>query len=123
LEWDFRAHLEVQKYLSLTSHLYSPAFMVIGEAQFQKQPPEVRDALLRQARAIQNWVLDRGEELDAFWLTRVKQIMEINEAERFSFTLQALPVYQEFIAEVPDARAMIRLIFETDPNPLASSIE
>jgi tripartite ATP-independent transporter DctP family solute receptor len=114
---------EVQKYLSLTSHLYSPAFMVIGEAQFQKQPPEVRDALLRHARGIQDWVLDRGEELDAFWLRRIKQTMEINEAERLSFTLQALPVYQQFISQVPDARAMIRLVFETDPSPIASRTE
>jgi TRAP-type transport system periplasmic protein len=114
---------EVQKYLSLTSYLYSPAFLVIGEAQFQKQPPKVRKALLRHARAIQDWVLDRGEELDALWLMRVKQTMEVNEAERFSFTLQALPVYREFIAQVPGAKAMIKLIFETDPRPLASSIE
>ena len=31
-----------QKYPSLTGHLYSPAFFVIAEEQFQKLPREVR---------------------------------------------------------------------------------
>jgi TRAP-type transport system periplasmic protein len=106
-----------QKYLSLTHHLYSPAFLVVDEAQFQRQPAEVREALIGQSRAMQDWVLERGQELDEKWLKQVKTTMVVNEAERVNFTLQALPIYRMFIAEVPKGKAMIKLIYEADPEP------
>jgi TRAP-type C4-dicarboxylate transport system substrate-binding protein len=111
---------EVQKYLSLTKHLYSPAFLVIAESEFQKLPAKVRGALAGHAHSIQDWVLERGEELDESWLKRVRETMIINEAERFTFTLKALPIYRQFIAEVPNARPMMKLIFDTDPNPYST---
>jgi tripartite ATP-independent transporter DctP family solute receptor len=59
---------KVQKYLTLTSHLYSPAFLVIDEAQFQKQPEKVRNVLSSYAHSMEDWVLQRGAEIDASWL-------------------------------------------------------
>lgn len=112
-----------QKYLSLTGHLYSPAFFVIAEEQFQKLPREVRDALVRHAEAIQDWVLARGEELDARWLAKVSRTMSVNEADRFTFTLLALPIYQEFASKVPAGKAMMRLVFEADPKPIAGATQ
>jgi hypothetical protein len=90
--------------------------LVIAESEFQKLSAKIREALAGHAHAIQDWVLERGEELDESWLIRVRKTMIINEAERFTFTLRALPIYQEFISEVPNGRPMMRLIFETDPN-------
>jgi TRAP-type C4-dicarboxylate transport system substrate-binding protein len=114
---------KVQKYLSLTSHLYTPAFLVIDELQWQKLPEPIRKALSLHARAIQDWVLDRGEELDTGWLALVKKRMDVNEGDRLAFTLRALPIYQEFASKVSGGKAMIKLIFETDPAPLAVSVE
>ncbi len=112
-----------QKYLSLTGHLYSPAFLVIGEEQFQRLPPEVRAALLRHAEAMQDWVLERGEELEARWLAIVTKTMTVNEADRIAFTLAALPIYREFAGKVPAGKAMIRLVFEADPDPFNSAAQ
>ncbi|MGO9174256.1 MAG: TRAP transporter substrate-binding protein [Rhodomicrobium sp.] len=112
---------KVQKYLSLTGHLYSPAFLVIDEAQFQRLPANVRKVLPLQAQAIEDWVLERGEELDASWLARVKETMEVNEADRFTFTLLAMAIYREFVSKVPNGKAMMKLVFETDPKPFANS--
>jgi TRAP-type transport system periplasmic protein len=114
---------KAQKYLSLTGHLYSPAFLVVDEAQFQKLPEGVREALMRHARKVQDWVLERGEELDAIWLARVKQTMAVNEADRISFTLLALPFYLEFVSKVPNGKAMAKLIFETDPEPFGQRVD
>jgi TRAP-type transport system periplasmic protein len=114
---------KVQKYLSLTSHLYTPAFLVIDELQWQKLPETIRKPLLRHAEAIQDWVLARGEQLDASWLAQVRGNVAVNEGDRLAFTLGALPIYREFTSNVPGGKAMIRLVFETDPAPLASSIE
>ncbi len=110
-----------QKYLSLTSHLYSPAFLVMDEANFGKLPEKFREALTRHAQDIQDWVLARGEELDARWLADVKQTMAVNETDRFTFTMLALPVYQEFTGKVQDGKAMVKLIFESDPNPFSNA--
>jgi TRAP-type C4-dicarboxylate transport system substrate-binding protein len=112
-----------QKYLSLTGHLYSPAFLLIGEEQFQKLPPGVRDALLRHAEAIQDWSLERGEELEARWLAIAAKTMTVNEADRLAFTLAALPIYREFAGKVPAGKAMIRLVFRADPNPFISAAQ
>ncbi len=109
--------------ISLTRHLYSPAFLIIDETQFQKLPAEIRDALVRHAEAIEDCVLMRGEELDAIWLQRVRETMAVNEADRFAFTLQALPIYREFASRVPTGKAMMRLVFEADPEPFVTSTE
>jgi hypothetical protein len=45
----------------------------------------------------------------------------VNEADRFAFTIQSLPIYQEFVRELPAGKQMIRLIFESDPSALPAA--
>ncbi len=41
---------EVQKYLSLTHHAYSPLLLVINKAKFDALSPQFREALLSSAK-------------------------------------------------------------------------
>ncbi|MGO8954723.1 MAG: TRAP transporter substrate-binding protein [Rhodomicrobium sp.] len=116
LDLIYGAHIEkVQKYLSMSYHLYSPAFFVAGRAKFAQLPPNAADVILRVAREMQDWVLAKGEELDAELVGRFRAAgLAVNECDRLAFTIQSLPIYKEFAWSSPAAKAMIKLVFESD---------
>jgi TRAP-type transport system periplasmic protein len=46
---------EVQKYLNLTQHVTSWIYVVIGEKQFQKLPPDLQERVLQAGRMMQQY--------------------------------------------------------------------
>src|SRR5438105_15043815 len=51
---------EVQKYLSLTGHVHSPAYLAVGLKKWNSFPPEVRKTLDATAKDVQAWVYDKA---------------------------------------------------------------
>ncbi len=99
---------EVQKYLSLTNHLYSPAFLMTGAASWNKLPDKVKQAVLEIAPQIQKMALDEGARLDADLLTKLKAAgMVVNTADREAFVKASAPIYEEFGKEVPNGKQLI----------------
>jgi TRAP-type C4-dicarboxylate transport system substrate-binding protein len=122
LDLIYGAHIErAQKYLTLSRHIYSPGFLVMGRERFQKLPVSVRAVLERAATDMQDRVLRKGEELDAEYLGKLKPFLAVNEVDRLSFTIQSLPIYAEY-TKVPVHKALVRLIFEADTTPLVSAM-
>ncbi|MGO9545496.1 MAG: TRAP transporter substrate-binding protein [Rhodomicrobium sp.] len=116
LDLIYGAHIErVQKYLSLSYHLYSPAFFVAGRANFAKLPPDAANAIERIALDMQDWVLAKGAELDTELVERFRAAgLAVNECDRLAFTMQSLPIYREYASSSPAAKAMVKLIFQSD---------
>lgn len=99
---------EVQKYLSLTNHLYSPAFLMTGAASWNKLPDKVKQAVLEIAPQIQKMALDEGARLDGDLLTKLKAAgMVVNTADREAFVKASAPIYEEFGKEVPNGKQLI----------------
>jgi TRAP-type C4-dicarboxylate transport system substrate-binding protein len=99
---------EVQKYLSLTGHVYSPAYPVVGERWWQTLPAEVRSALERIAVETQEVAWREGERLDKELISKLSATLKVNEADKAAFIEASRPVYDEYAKEVPGGDALIK---------------
>ena len=110
---------EVQQYLSMTNHVYSPAYLTVGNERWENLPPEVRSELEQAARETQIWVKEAGERLDRELLADLRTSgIEINVADRAAFVAASASIYQEFAEAIPGANEWIEeaLALAQDPQ-------
>jgi TRAP-type transport system periplasmic protein len=99
---------EVQKYLSLTRHVYSPAWVITGVDHWASLPSDVTTVLEQVAHETQEYVFATAERLDKGYLDELRATgIAINEADRASFVKASQPVYDAFGATVPGGRELI----------------
>lgn len=98
---------EVQKYLSLTGHVYTPAYVTVGKAKWSKLPEEVRKALETTAREMQDFVYETAERMDNELLEKMKTSLRVNEVNKEAFIKASWPVYEEFGKAVKDGKELI----------------
>lgn len=98
---------EVQKYLSLTGHVYTPAYLTAGRS-WQSLPPDVRKALEETAIEMEPVALEIAARLDGELLEKLKAAgMQVNEADKPAFIAASKPVYDEFAKQVNGGQALI----------------
>ena len=99
---------EVQKYLSLTGHVYSPAYPTVGTAAFAKLDPDVQKVLADTAQEVAVWAREQGASEDGKLLQELKDAgMQVNEADHKAFVDASKPLYEKFAKEVDGGQAMI----------------
>ena len=99
---------EVQKYLSLTGHVYTPAYLTVGKTKWDSLPPDVRKILEDTAKETQAYVYDTAAKDDADLLVKLRQAgMQVNEVDKEAFINASKPIYDEFGKEVPGAKDVI----------------
>jgi tripartite ATP-independent transporter DctP family solute receptor len=99
---------EVQKYLSLTGHVYTPAYVTVGARKFGSLPEDVRKILEETAKETQSFVYATAEKEETDLLNKLKAAgMQVNEANKTAFVNASKPIYEEFSKEVPAAKALI----------------
>ncbi|HZZ91558.1 MAG TPA: TRAP transporter substrate-binding protein [Usitatibacter sp.] len=99
---------EVQKYLSMTGHVYTPAYLVASTNGWQKLPPDVQKTLEQAAKETQDFVYRTGAKMDEDLLQKMKKAgIQVNEADKDAFIKASKPVYDEFAKEVPGAKEVI----------------
>lgn len=99
---------EVQRYLSLTNHVYSPTFLTVGLERWNSLPEDLRGAVREAAYETEEWVLEQGERSDRELLEALEAGgMEVNRSDRKAFVEASRAIYQEFADEVPGAREWI----------------
>lgn len=98
---------EVQKYLSLTGHVYTPAYVTVGKAKWSKLPDEVRRVLETTAKEMQDFVYETAERLDTELLEKMKTSVRVNEVNKEAFIKASRPVYEEFGKAVKDGKELI----------------
>ena len=99
---------EVQKYLSVTGHVYSPAYPTAGKAAFEKLPADVQEVLESTAREMAGWARAEGAAADDDLKNKLAGAgMEVNVADRAAFVEASSPIYEQFASEVPAGKALI----------------
>lgn len=99
---------EVQKYLSLSGHVYTPAYLTTGTKRFSNLPADVRKVLQDTARETQAYVYAEAEKAESELLAKLKQSgIQVNEVDKNAFIVASKSVYDEFGAEVAGAKALI----------------
>ncbi len=99
---------EVQKYLSLSNHVYTPAYLIVGIRQWNALPPDVRKVLEDTAKETQAFVYETAAKDDKALLEKLKQAgMQVNDVDQAAFVEASKPIYAEFSAEVPGAKEVI----------------
>ncbi len=105
--WSAKFH-EVQKYLSVTGHVYTPGYMVVGVKKWATLPADVRDILEKEARAHQKFVHDTAAAMDEDLLGKLKAGgIKVNQADKDAFIKASGPVYDAFASEVEGAKELI----------------
>ena len=99
---------EVQEYLSLTSHVYSPAYLTVGTKRWARLPAGMRQTLEHAARETQEFVTTTGEQMDQELLEKLKgSNIQVNTADQASFFEASSPIYEEFMQSVPGAKEWV----------------
>jgi tripartite ATP-independent transporter DctP family solute receptor len=98
---------EVQKYLSLTGHVYTPAYLTAG-ASWGRLSADVQKILLDTAKEMQPVALKIAADLDNDFLGKLKAAgMQVNEADKEAFVKASSKIYEEFSKDVPGGKALI----------------
>ena len=99
---------EVQKYLSITGHVYTPAYALVSEEHFSKLPQDVQDTLVQCAQDTQAFVYETAANLETELLGNLKEGgMEVNEADKDAFIAASKPIYEEFASSVKGGQELI----------------
>jgi tripartite ATP-independent transporter DctP family solute receptor len=99
---------EVQKYLSLTGHVYTPSYLAVGVKKWQALPADVRKILEETAKETQAFVYEKAAKDDDELLEKMKKAgIQVNTANKDAFIAASKPVYEEYAKEVPAAKEII----------------
>lgn len=99
---------EVQKYLSVTGHVYSPTYLTTGLKVWEGLPDDVRAAVDAVAAEVQDWSLAKGEAADNELIAKVEAAgVTVNQADKAAFIAASAPVYEAFAAQVPGGADLV----------------
>src|SRR5438067_11915960 len=107
---------EVQKYLSMTDHVYTPAYVVTAPRKWEALPQALRKQIQEAAQETQAFVYQTGAKMDEDLLGKLKKAgMQVNEADKQAFQKASKPVYDDFSTEVPNGKQMIEKAIALGP--------
>ncbi len=99
---------EVQKFISLTGHVYTPAYVTVGAKKWDSLPADVRKILEDTAKETQAFVHQTAAKDEEDLLGKLKSGgMQVNTPNKDAFVAASKPVYEEFAKEVTGAKEVI----------------
>ncbi|MEH6453496.1 MAG: TRAP transporter substrate-binding protein [Psychromonas sp.] len=99
---------EVQQYLSVTNHVYTPAYLTAGSKSYKKLPDDVKAIIKESSYIAQQWGYAEAAKLEGVLKDKlVAGGMKINVADHQSFVDASQPIYDDFIANVPNGKVML----------------
>ena len=99
---------EVQKYLSLTGHVYTPAYITADTKHFAKLPADVQKGLIDAAQETQAFVYKTAAALEISLLGELKAGgMKVNTANKAAFIKASDKIYKEFATSVKGGGALV----------------
>ena len=101
---------EVQKFLSLSGHVYTPAYLVIGEDSWKKLPADIQTTMSKIAWDMGDFARSEGERLDKELMDKIAPPMKANEVDKDAFIKASKPIYDEFGKEVAGGTDLIKLV-------------
>ena len=107
---------EVQDYLSITGHVYTPGYVLVGKRQFESLDPEVQAALREAAQETQAYVYETAARLETELLDVIKAAgVEVNEADKAAFVAASQPIYDEFAGTVEGGAELVERVNAVRP--------
>jgi tripartite ATP-independent transporter DctP family solute receptor len=98
---------EVQDYLSLTGHVYTPAYLTAGR-RFNNLPEEIQEIIIDAAQETQAYVYEHAAQLDQDLIAVIEAAgTEVNEVDTSTFIEASSPIYEAFANEVPGSQQLI----------------
>jgi tripartite ATP-independent transporter DctP family solute receptor len=107
--WSAKFH-EVQKYLTLTGHVYTPAYLLVSEDFWRKLPKDVQATIAKIAWATGDFARSEGARLDKELLQKLAPPMIVNEPDKNAFIKASGAVYEEFGKQVAGGAELVKLI-------------
>jgi tripartite ATP-independent transporter DctP family solute receptor len=99
---------EVQKFLSLSGHVYTPAYLTVGLRKWGTLSADVRRVLEETARETQAWVYSTAAQDETDLLAKLKAAgIQVNDVDSDAFVAASKGIYEEFAKEVPGAKDVI----------------
>ncbi|MDH5749528.1 MAG: TRAP transporter substrate-binding protein [Rhodospirillales bacterium] len=99
---------EVQKYLSITGHVYTPAYVTVSSVHWQKIPADVRKVLVETANETQGYVYKTAADLETSLLAELKAGgIKVNTANKKAFIEASKPIYAEFASTVKGGKDLV----------------
>jgi tripartite ATP-independent transporter DctP family solute receptor len=99
---------EVQKFLSLTGHVYTPAYVTAGSKKWASLPADVRKVLEDTAKELQSFVYATAEKDENDLLAKMRAGgTQVNDADKAAFVSASKAVYEEFGKEVKGSKELI----------------
>ena len=107
---------EVQDYLSITGHVYTPGYILTGQRTFEGLDPEVQEALREAARETQAYVYETAARMENELLDVIKAAgVQVNEAEKAAFVAASQPIYDEFAETVEGGAELVERVNAVRP--------
>ena len=101
---------EVQKYLALSGHVYTPAYVVANKRQWAKIPEDIRKIVAETAKETQPFVYEKAAALEKSLLEELTAAgIQVNEVDKQAFIDASASVYKAFDAEVTGGGELIEL--------------
>ncbi|WP_099867410.1 TRAP transporter substrate-binding protein [Pararhizobium haloflavum] len=99
---------EVQDYLSMTGHVYTPAYLLAGRS-FDGYPEDVQQILDETAKETQAFVYENALRLEDELLATMQEEsdIEVNEADKDAFIEASASIYEEFGEQIEGGKEMI----------------
>ncbi|SME93689.1 tripartite ATP-independent transporter solute receptor, DctP family [Tistlia consotensis] len=88
---------EVQKYLSLTKHVYTPSFLMASKSFFDRLTQEQQKVFIEVGREITEQSYRDAAALEDRYLADMKGSIAVNEVDLPAFQQATRPVYQSYI--------------------------
>ncbi|MBI2358684.1 MAG: TRAP transporter substrate-binding protein [Deltaproteobacteria bacterium] len=101
---------EVQKFLSLSGHVYTPAYLVVSEEFWKKLPKDIQSTLFKTAWEMGDFARSEGERLDKELMGKLAPPMKANEVDKESFIKASSAIYEEFGRDVSGGAELVKLI-------------
>ncbi len=99
---------EVQKYLSMSGHVYTPAYVTVSTKYWNKLPADVRNILESTAMETQDFVYKTAAKMEVDLLAELKAGgIKVNNADKDAFINASGPIYDEFGTTVPNGKSLI----------------
>jgi tripartite ATP-independent transporter DctP family solute receptor len=99
---------EVQKFLSLSGHVYTPAYLTVGLTKWNSLAADVRKILEDTAKETQAYVYQVAAKDDEELLAKLRSGgIQVNDVDKDAFIAASKGIYDEFGKEVAGAKELI----------------
>ena len=90
-------HYEVAKHLSLTSHVYTPSFLLMSQAFFDSLTPDQQAVFLQAGRDITKAAYEASAALEKKYFEVMQSLIKINKVDQAAFQQATASSYDDYV--------------------------